>query len=72
MANKPPQKWPHYALWAAEDATACFVEIDHLLRQVMELMRTGRHDEALILLADARGKTVDGRVALHKGKTGER
>ncbi|MGL4649358.1 MAG: hypothetical protein ACRC1H_08105 [Caldilineaceae bacterium] len=72
MSNKPPGKWPHYALWANEDATAAFMAIEAKAREAQELLRSGHTLEAVILLGDVRGKAVEGRIVLQKGKTGER
>jgi hypothetical protein len=72
MPNKPIAKWPHYALWALEDAQACLIEIDARAREAQELIRAGHALEAVILLGDVRGKAADGRLALAKGRNGER
>lgn len=69
---RPNGKWPHYALWALEDATASLISIDQLTRQAQELIRSGHTLEAVILLADVRGKTTDARLALARGRNGEK
>lgn len=70
--SRPIAKWPHYALWALEDATAALIDIDALTRQAQELIRNGHTLEAVILLADVRGKSADARLALARGRNGEK
>ena len=70
--SRPIAKWPHYALWALEDATAALLDIDAKTREAQELIRSGHTLEAVIVLADVRGKCADARLALSRGRNGER
>lgn len=70
--TRPLGKWPHYALWALEDATAALLEIERGAKEAQELIRANRTLEAVIVLGDVRSKAADGRLILGKARNGER
>lgn len=49
-----PKKWPHYALESAENTLALLDDFDRDLRRAQELMLSGDHERAQMLIADAR------------------
>lgn len=57
--TRPIAKWPHYALWALEDATAALLDIDAKTREAQELIRAGHTLEAVIVTVYRAGRRAE-------------